>query len=220
MDDHPAGPRAFACGAGAGSSEEHPPAPLEAAMNALDLLIADHNRVRGLFARFKAAHEADDDGRATELAKEIFQELEVHTTIEEEIFYPAIRDTSEEISETVDEGLQEHHVVDTLMEEMQAIEAAGDEWYAKMSVLIENVEHHAGEEEEDLFPPLRSACGSDLLESLAENMEARKSSLGAPTLADKIDLTKQELMELAQAQEIPGRSSMSHEELAATVAPS
>jgi hemerythrin superfamily protein len=186
-------------------------------MNALDLLIADHNRVRGLFARFRAAHESKDDTTAIEVAGKIFDELEVHTTIEEEIFYPAVHDTDEEIGETVDEGLQEHHVVKVLMEEIGQVEAAGDEWVAKMTVLIENVEHHAEEEEKELFPPLRSACDAALLDDLAEQMEQRKASLGAPVMADKIDLSKEELLGLAREQEIPGRSTMSHEELAATV---
>jgi hemerythrin superfamily protein len=188
-------------------------------MNAIDLLIADHNRVRGIFKRFNEAKEAEDETAMIELAGKIFDELTVHTTIEEEIFYPAVHDTSDEISEVVDEGVQEHHVVKTLMEELGKVEPAGEDWVAKMAVLIENVEHHAEEEEKEMFPPLRSSCGSDQLTALAEQLEERKASLGAPVLADKIDLTKEELVKLAQEQEIPGRSQMSHEELAATVAP-
>jgi hemerythrin superfamily protein len=189
-------------------------------MNAIDLLIADHNRVRGLFKRFNEAKEAENESAMSELAGKIFEELEVHTTIEEEIFYPAARDTSEEISELVDEGLQEHHVVKVLMEEIAQVPPTGEEWVAKMTVLIENVEHHAKEEETDMFPPLRSSCGGDRLDALGDRLEERKAALGAPVLADKIDLTKEELIKLAQEQEIPGRSSMSQEELAATVAPS
>ncbi len=70
-----------------------------------------------------------------------------------------------------------------------------------------------------MFPPVRSKLPADTLEALAEQMEARKAELGAPVLADKIDMTKEQLMELAQEQSVPGRSTMSHEELAATVAP-
>ena len=92
-------------------------------MNALDLLIADHNRVRGLFARFNTAKDAQDTTAMVELAGKIFDELAVHTTIEEEIFYPAVHDTTEEIAETVDEGVEEHHVVKVLMEELGASRA-------------------------------------------------------------------------------------------------
>lgn len=188
-------------------------------MDALTLLTADHNRVRGLFARFEAAQEAGDTAAMAELAAECFTELEVHTSIEEEIFYPQVKETDDEISELVDEGVQEHHVVDVLMEEMKALEPGSDEWVAKFTVLMENVEHHAEEEESEMFPPLRSKLSAERLERLAEELEAGKRQRGAPVLADKIDLTKEELMALAREQEIPGRSTMDHDELAATVAP-
>ncbi len=188
-------------------------------MNALDLLIADHNRVRGLFAQFKSAKDNDDTATMSEVALKIFEDLEVHTTIEEEIFYPGVRDTNEDIAETVDEGIQEHHVVKLLMAEIKQIPDGSDDWVAKMTVLIENVEHHAEEEEKDMFPPLRNKI-ADRLNEMADDMEDRKTELGAPVLADKIDLTKEELLDLAQDQHIPGRSTMSQEELAATVAPS
>jgi hemerythrin superfamily protein len=188
-------------------------------VQALDLLIADHNRVRGLFAQFKEAHENDDAETMSAVAVKIFDDLEVHTTVEEEIFYPAVHDTNEDIGETVDEGVQEHHVVKLLMAELKQVPDGGEEWVAKLQVLIENVEHHAEEEEKELFPPLRSKLSEDELEQLGTRLEERKAQLGAPVLADKIDLTKEELLELAREQQIPGRSTMSQEELAATVAP-
>ena len=95
------------------------PNPKEADVNAVELLIQDHQMVRGLFQKFKSAQEAEDAEQMTDLATQIFEELEVHTTIEEEIFYPAVRDASDDIAETVDEGVQEHHVVDVLMDEMR-----------------------------------------------------------------------------------------------------
>ena len=188
-------------------------------MQALDLLIADHNRVRGLFAQFKEAHDNDDTATMSAVAVKIFEDLDVHTTIEEEIFYPDVHDTTGDIGETVDEGLQEHHVVKVLMAEIKQLPDGDDEWVAKMQVLIENVEHHAEEEEKELFPPLRSKLADTRLEELGDRLESRKKQLGAPVLQDKIDLTKEELLELARDQQIPGRSSMSQEELAATVAP-
>jgi hemerythrin superfamily protein len=148
-------------------------------VDALDLLIADHNRVRGLFARFRKAEEHEEAEDMQMLAKRIVEELEVHTTIEEEIFYPAIRDQDEELSETVDESLQEHHVVDVLMNEMRDLADGSDEWVAKMTVLIENVEHHADEEEQELFPAVRSAFDADVLEDQARRFEARKEQLAS-----------------------------------------
>jgi hemerythrin superfamily protein len=188
-------------------------------MDALALLTADHNRVRGLFERFDKAKDEGDAATLASLAATIFEELEVHTTIEEERFYPAVHDLSDEIGEVVDEGVEEHHVVKVLMEEIRGLDPSTDEWQAKMTVLIENVKHHAEEEETDMFPKVRSASAAGTLTALAEQLEAKKAELGAPTLADKIDLTKQELVEKAKEQSIPGRSTMSQEELAATVAP-
>jgi hemerythrin superfamily protein len=188
-------------------------------MDALTLLTADHNRVRGLFERFEKAKDANNTATLASLGTTIFEELEVHTTIEEEQFYPSVHDLSDEIGEIVDEGIEEHHVVKVLMEEIRALDPASDEWQAKMTVLIENVKHHADEEESDMFPKVRSAANANTLESLGDQFEAKKAELGAPTLADKIDLTKTALLEKAKDQSIPGRSKMSQEELAATVAP-
>jgi hemerythrin superfamily protein len=186
-------------------------------MDALDLLIADHNRVRGLFTRFNKAKDTDDASTMHTVAPVVFEELEVHTTIEEQVFYPWAHDLSDEVGELVDEGEQEHHVVKMLMEELQALAAGADEWVAKMTVLIENVEHHAEEEESQMFPKIRSHTSAADRATLAEQLEAKKRALGAATLADKIDLADEQLRELAKEQEIPGRSKMDHEHLAATV---
>lgn len=188
-------------------------------MDVITLLIADHNRVRGLFAQFREAQEAADSAAMVEAAGKIFDELKVHTTLEEEIFYPAMYVTTYELASQVDEGVQEHHLVDVLIEELGEIEPGCDEWQAKMAVLIEMVEHHAGEEESSMFPQARSQLRSQTLESMAIRVEGRKLSLGAPVVEDKLDLTKAELIGLAREQRIPGRSKMSREELAATVAP-
>jgi hemerythrin superfamily protein len=120
----------------------------------------------------------------------------------------------------VAEGIEEHHVAKSLLAEISELTAGDDAWVAKVKVLIENVEHHAKEEEDELFPQVRSSSDGDALDGLAADLEARKAELGAPTLADKADLSNDRLHELATEQEIPGRSSMNQDELAATVSPS
>jgi hemerythrin superfamily protein len=186
-------------------------------MDCLDLLIADHNRFRGTFARFRTAHESDDVTTMATLVKLMSQDLKIHTTIEEEIFYPAAHDLSEEIGETVDEGLQEHHVADVLDEEIKGLTPGADEWVAKVMVLIESVEHHAEEEEQELFPSVRSATDADRRQQLGRQMDARRAQMGFPTVDEREKLTLEHLKELAKEQEIAGRSSMSKEELAAAV---
>ncbi len=180
-------------------------------MNAIDLLTQDHNEVRALFEKFQSAQEQEDTDQMSTVATSIFEELEVHTTIEEEIFYPAVRDASEELAETVDEGLQEHHVVDVLMNECRDLQAGEDDWVAKITVLIENVEHHADEEEQEMFPDVREELGEERLQELGTQLEERKTTA-------KADLaTKEELYEKAKAMGIEGRSEMTKAQLAEAV---
>jgi hemerythrin superfamily protein len=144
-------------------------------MDATKLLTDDHNVVRGLFEQFRAAHESGDSNGMKATQKEIFSELETHTRIEEDIFYPAVRDTGDEdLQEVVAESVQEHHVVKVLMRE---IEDLSDEeiFAAKMTVLIENVEHHAEEEEQEMFPAVRQQMSEDELDELGQRLEQAKS---------------------------------------------
>ena len=143
-------------------------------MDAITLLTTDHDEVRSLFEQFRTASEADDMSRMKELQKEIFSELETHTRIEEDIFYPAVRDTDEEeLTETVDEGVQEHHIVKVLMREIEDV-SGDDTFIAKMKVLMENVEHHAEEEETDMFPDVRTRMSQERLDELGTEMAAAK----------------------------------------------
>ena len=188
-------------------------------MDCITLLTADHNRVRGLFSQFSEAHEHEDRETMAEVAGKIATELEVHTSIEEEIFYPWVRTQSDELAETVDEGMEEHHEVKVLLAEVASLEPGDPAWVAKLTVITENVAHHAEEEESEMFPKLRTATTAGERDEMGAQLDARKGQLGAPVLADTIDLTDRELHELATAQAIPGRSSMDHNELAATVNP-
>lgn len=188
-------------------------------MDGLDLLTADHNRLRGLFTRFHAAHENKDTTAMGELAEQIFAELEVHTAIEEQIFYPAVHDLSEELAESVDEGVQEHHVVDVLIEEARALTSSDAEWVAKLTVLMESVEHHAEEEETDLFPQVRSATETATREEWGARFEKMKADRGAPTPTEAAQLTTEELRRRATKQQIPGRSTMTRDDLLATIDP-
>lgn len=186
-------------------------------MDCLDLLIADHNRFRGTFSRFQAAQESENVREMSSLAAHLSQDLEIHTTIEEEIVYPAIHDLTKEIGETVDEGLQEHHVGDVLDAEIKALTPGDDAWVAKMTVLVESVEHHIDEEEAELFPSVRSHTKADFRENLGQQMDARRAQMGFPTVAERERLSTEELKKMATEQEIAGRSSASKEQLAAAV---
>ena len=188
-------------------------------MDALTLLTADHNRVRGVFARFQEAEKSGDVGEMADLARTIDVELKVHTDIEETVFYPWAHRLSDDIAEAVDEGMEEHHVVKALLDEIRVIEPGDSQWVAKITVVIENVQHHAEEEETELFPQVRGVTDANSRDQLGRDLEERKATLGAPVLADKQDLTTEQLHDMATEQKIPGRSTMDHDELAATVSP-
>ena len=143
-------------------------------MDAITLLTEDHDTVRGLFGQFRTAMGDDDRSEMDRLQKEIFEELETHTRIEEDIFYPAVRATGDDdVQGSVGESVQEHHVVKVLMRELEGLSDL-DVRRAKMTVLMENVEHHAEEEESEMFPEIREAMGDDRLQELGDELAAAK----------------------------------------------
>ena len=178
-------------------------------MDGLELLRQDYDRVRSLFTSFREAADAEDTDRMAGLTGEIFHELQVHTAIEEEVFYPMIHDAGgEDLTEHTDESYEEHHVVDVLIEEIRGLGASDPAYKAKMTVLMENVEHHASEEEDEMFPQVRELFSQNELESLGEELQA------ARTRHEASAMTKQELVEQARDLDIEGRSAMTKEELA------
>lgn len=148
-------------------------------MNAISLLTQDHQNVKNLFRDFEIA---GDDGarRKEEVANKIFSELEVHSTIEEERFYPALEQAADEKGKgLVREAIEEHSMVKDLITELKAMSPEAEEYDAKFSVLSENVEHHIEEEEGELFPRARQTLGTEKLNSLGSEMAARKEALSA-----------------------------------------
>src|SRR6185369_4691708 len=106
--------------------------------------------------------------------KRIQSELEVHTHIEETIFYPAL-EKPEQTHDLTLEAYEEHKVVKTLLNELSGARSATDEWQAKAKVLRENVEHHVDEEENELFDKADDALSDEEIEALGQRMEAEKA---------------------------------------------
>ena len=148
-------------------------------MNALTLLKQDHGNVETLFKRFEATgpDDADEKRRIVDL---IIEQLSVHAAIEEQFFYPAVRECStENAAKLTLEGLEEHHVTKATLAELEKLAPAHERFDAKVTVLIESVRHHVEEEENDLFPLVRSTLTGRQLEELGETMEQAKAT--APT---------------------------------------
>ncbi|HEX8155353.1 MAG TPA: hemerythrin domain-containing protein [Thermoanaerobaculia bacterium] len=145
--------------------------------NAIDLLRADHDRLRQILPKLGDASIAAEERKRFLTAIE--KELKIHTLLEEEIFYPAYKDAARttEDRDMYFEAIEEHHVVDMLLPELQPLDASSDGFRAKASVLRELVEHHAGEEEEDMFPKAQQLLGDQRLADLGQSMNARKQEL-------------------------------------------
>ncbi len=146
--------------------------------NAIDLLKADHAHVKDLFRQYEAAgHRAHRKKQG--IAEEVFAELALHTTLEEELFYPAMkRKTDQDGKDLVAEAVEEHHVVTTLMDELKGLAPEDERYDAKFKVLMENVAHHIEEEEGEMFPEAAEVLG-ERLERLGTQMQERKQQLTA-----------------------------------------
>jgi hemerythrin superfamily protein len=149
------------------------------AQDAVALIKAEHGRVEQLFREFE---QAGDRAHKTKqrLVEQIINELEVHATIEEESYYPAVEAKArKDGKELVAEAVEEHHVVKVLLGELATMSAEDDAFDAKVTVLIENVRHHVEEEEQELLPQSEEILGEEELARLGEEMAARKRQLGA-----------------------------------------
>jgi hypothetical protein len=141
-------------------------------MDALSLLKADHDKVKKMLAEGENTTERGEKTR-TELFETLKAEMMLHERIEEEIFYPALKEHPK-AKDIVLEGYEEHHVVDEIMGELEATPVTDETWGAKFTVMKENIEHHIEEEEGDMFKQARQVFDADELEQLGERMAELK----------------------------------------------
>ena len=144
-------------------------------MDAMSLLKEDHRKVKKMLAELESTTERGVKTRE-ELFTKVKQELVIHEAIEEEIFYPALKEHPK-TKEIALEGYEEHHVVDTVMAEIEGVAYDDEKWGAKFTVMKENLEHHIEEEEGEMFKQARQVFNEDELVQLGESMMARKEEL-------------------------------------------
>lgn len=138
---------------------------------ATQMIRQDHKKVEGLFKKFEQTNGAQAKRR---LAENAMAELEVHAALEEEIFYPAVKREVDDGS-MVQEAIEEHQTVKRLISELKGMEEANDEFESQFSQLVENVQHHVEEEENEMLPKVEE---SELdLNSLGEQMSQRKQEM-------------------------------------------
>ena len=144
--------------------------------DAIAMLKADHQRVKDLFAQYEAA---DNVETKRTLAEQVFVELETHAQLEENVFYPAVNEETDEGPELVKESLSEHETVKNLIQQLRGMAHATDEFDAKFHELIQNVEHHVEEEESAMFPLAEEELAEDLTEMKDEMQELKADLQGS-----------------------------------------
>ena len=147
-------------------------------MDAITLLKNDHRTVEALFKKL----EDLGDGRSADRRKivdKIIEELAIHASIEEQLFYPTARRAVPDAEDDVLEGLEEHHIVKWTLSELVDMAPGDERFKPKVTVLMESVRHHVKDEEEGMFPRIRKGMDAEALERLGASLEEAKAT--APT---------------------------------------
>ena len=145
-------------------------------MNATDLLKDDHDAVKEMFDRFRDLG-VEDRREKQRLFDRIAEALEIHAEVEERLFYPAVRSVkSEDAQEITLEAFEEHKIVKTLILQIRSLSRGDARKDAKMKVLMESVEHHIEEEEDEMFAEAND-LGDEHLEELGDRMLSLKTDL-------------------------------------------
>jgi len=155
------------------TKKEDKPASAKA-LDATVLLKADHKLVSNLFSEYEEAHSKP---KKKKIVEQICNELTVHAQIEEEIFYPAVKQALKD-NELIPEARVEHATLKSLISQIEGIEPDGEMFDATIKVLQEYVKHHVKEEQNEIFPKAKSA-GLDMLKLGAELSERKQELLAA-----------------------------------------
>ncbi len=144
-------------------------------MKATMVLKRDHQMVSGLFRDFDRLDRDDIAGRR-QLVDRIRQELDIHTRIEDELFYPEL-ERIPEAADLVREARTEHQLVNDLCNEIARLDPNDRDYVAKVEVLRENVEHHVVEEESEMLPLAKKHLSGDRLEKIGDQLEHRREEI-------------------------------------------
>ncbi|AZF16541.1 MULTISPECIES: hemerythrin domain-containing protein [unclassified Pseudomonas] len=146
-------------------------------MNAIDLLKADHERVKTLLTQLSESTERGVKKR-TELLAKLEMEITLHTKLEEEILYPAFREAGGKEQDIMyHEAKEEHRTVDSLvLPDLKQTDPSSTEFSGRVKVVKELLEHHIEEEETEMFPQAKKLLGKAKLDELGAQMEAMKAT--------------------------------------------
>ena len=141
-------------------------------MSAIDLLESQHREVEKLFSQIE---KAKDSEKKTQLFQETADKLAIHAAIEEHHFYPAVK--AKRTEDILLESLEEHVTIKRTLADLMSIDADDETFDAKVKVLKEEVEHHVGEEEGELFPKVKKILAAAELDALEQEMVAEQEEL-------------------------------------------
>ena len=152
--------------------------------DAIALLMADHKEVKAMFKEFESMKKGDSsDEEKGELVQRICTALTIHATIEEEIFYPAVREAIDDV-DLMDEADVEHAGAKDLIAQLESASPGDDHYDAKVTVLGEMIDHHVKEEEGEMFPKAKKAIDT---EAVGAELEARQAELTQELGAETAD---------------------------------
>ncbi|MFP3496245.1 hemerythrin domain-containing protein [Pseudomonas sp. SIMBA_059] len=156
-------------------------------MNAIDLLKADHEKVKAILTQLSESTERGVKKR-TELLDKLEMEVSIHTQLEEQILYPAFKAAGgKDEAEMYYEAKEEHRTVDSLvLPDLKSTDPTSPEFAGRVKVVKELLEHHIEEEETEMFPKAKKLLGKAELEQLGEEMLVMKSSLKKSFMAQKV----------------------------------
>jgi hemerythrin superfamily protein len=176
--------------------------------DAAETLIQDHREVENLFLQYETS-------RDPAIAERICTELTVHSSVEERVVYPALGREVKGGKSLKKHSEGEHRQVRKLIIEIEKAGPASEGAVELMAQLKMAVQEHVQEEESEVFPKMREQLGADRLEELGQEVADVKETLlaEASTGGPLIDLTREELYDLAKTRGIEGRSDMSKAEL-------
>jgi len=171
------------------------------------LIKEDHQKLESVFKKLEKAEPTE----IPDLLRQVQELLVPHSRAEEQVVYPAIKSMVPDESSDVDDGLEEHHHVEQTLQELLASDPGAPGVDGLIAAMIGEVRHHVEEEEQDLLPVLSEKADDEEREELGTRF-AEETGNGLAVAA-----TKEELYEEARHQDVPGRSTMTKDELAEAV---
>ncbi|HVG17919.1 MAG TPA: hemerythrin domain-containing protein [Blastocatellia bacterium] len=148
-------------------------------MNAIELLMQDHKEVAGMMDQLETADKGDRSARDTFL--QLKNALTMHTQIEEQVFYPALKN-HEETRDMIPESLDEHQEVDQILAEMSSLSPGNDDFMDRLTELRDAIEHHVEEEENEMFPKAERILGETRIQEMGRQMQQMKQGKSATAI--------------------------------------